>query len=382
MSYNRSDFPHLTEDEWATVERMVQSLGPRAVEVVLTTLDADEQHASLFAFRQREQKTAQAVAETSRHEVETARQRAEAARQQTADVVQQMAGMQHQLTQLMNNQAATVSPSPSYTQTIKFDVAKYSGSDKESLPRWLVELEAAIQARNLTSPQLQVAFGMSCLAGRAKTWAFGRRLADARCFSTLKIFKAALRDAFEPPKSEFRARAEFLKIRQGKRDIHAYVQHARYLVSCVVNEPIDDATQVVTFMTGLNDGPVKTYLFREYPATMEDAISFSVQEDFSLNQAYMHSSAYRAPKAHGTSGGPEPMDLSAATTSSRDRFPRSRQCYRCNKPGHSAYECLAPRPVSRSDSNVNHKKFVPRRTNSESKVSRPQASRSKNGKSQ
>ena len=170
---------------------------------------------------------------------------------------------------------------------------------------------------------------MSCLAGRAKTWAFGRRLADSKCFGTYQHFRVALREAFEPPKSEFRARAEFLKIKQGKRDIHAYVQHARYLVSCVVEEPIDEATKVVTYMTGLNDGPVKTYLFREYPGTMEDAISLSVQEDFSLNQAYVHSSSFRAPKAYGSSEGPEPMDLSSAETFSRERFPRGKQCYRC-----------------------------------------------------
>ena len=178
-------------------------------------------------------------------------------------------------------QQRTAPPSPSRRQELKLDVSKYSGSDGESLLRWFVELEAALQARNLSNPQLQVAFAMSCLAGRAKTWAFGRRLADSECFGTYQQFRAALREAFKPPKSEFRARAEFLKIRQGKRDIHAYAQHARYEISCVVDEPIDEATKVVTYMTGLNDG----HLFRGYPVTMEDAISMSVQEDFSLNQA-------------------------------------------------------------------------------------------------
>lgn len=389
MAYNPSNFPHLSKDEWAAVERMVQSLGPRAVEVVLTTLSEEEQHASLFAFSQREQQTAHAAAEASRREVEAARQLADDSRQQTADTLQQIAGLQQQLTQLLSRppqpvvvEQRTAPPSPSHNRTLKLDVTKYSGSDKESLLRWLVELEAALQARNLTNPQLQVAYGMSCLAGRAKSWAFGRRLADPKCFGTYQQFRAALRDAFEPPKSEFRARAEFLKIKQGKRDIHAYVQHARYLVSCVVEEPIDEATQVVTYMTGLNDGPVKTYLFREYPATMEDAISLSVQEDFSLNQAYMHSSAYRAPKAHDNGAGPEPMDLSSARTFPRGRFSKAKQCHRCNKQGHMAYECLAPRPAPRPSSDVAQKKFVPKRANFDSKVSRPLASRSKNGESQ
>jgi hypothetical protein len=387
MAYERSNFPHLSDDEWLTVERMVQSLGARAVEVVFTTLSEPEQHASLSAFRQRELQTVHAAAEEARRETEVAQRLAAEARQQAADAMKQTAGLQKQLSDFMNRPPQPVviqqqtPPSPRHTPSLKLDVSKYSGSDKESLLRWLVELEAAIQARTITDPLLQVAFGMSCLAGRAKTWAFGRRLADPKCFGSYPQFKAALRDAFEPPKSEFRARAEFLKIKQGKRDVHAYVQHARYLVSCVVDEPIDDATQVVTFMTGLNDGPVKTYLFREYPPTMEDAISLAVQEDFSLNQAYLHSSSFRAPKAHGGGQGPEPMDLSAAEAFSRDKFPRKKQCHRCQKPGHFAYECLASRPTSRPNQGATKKRFTPKGVNN-SKVSRPLADRSKNGKDQ
>ncbi|KAE8959761.1 hypothetical protein PR002_g30432 [Phytophthora rubi] len=32
-------------------------------------------------------------------------------------------------------------------------------------------------------------------------------------------------------------------------------------LSNIVTNPIDEATKVVTFMKGLKDGPVKTYLF-------------------------------------------------------------------------------------------------------------------------
>ncbi|KAG2881399.1 hypothetical protein PC117_g26397 [Phytophthora cactorum] len=61
--------------------------------------------------------------------------------------------------------------------------------------------------------------------------------------------------------NEFRSRAEFLDLQQGKHDVHAYAQRARYLVSNIVTNPMDEATKVVTFMKGLRDGPVKTYLF-------------------------------------------------------------------------------------------------------------------------
>jgi hypothetical protein len=193
---------------------------------------------------------------------------------------------------------------------------------------------------------MKVTFAISNLAGRAKNWALGLKLRDPYCFGSYEEFKAKLKATFEPPKSEFRARTEFLDLRQIKRDIHAYAQLARYLVSCIVSQPIDDQTQVVAFMKGLVDGPIKTHLFREYPETLEDAISIALQEDFSLQQAYVHSSSYR-PARRQESGGPEPMDLSyVAASQARPPANKSKSaCHRCGKPGHYAYECNAPRAV-------------------------------------
>ncbi|KAG3022049.1 hypothetical protein PC119_g9397 [Phytophthora cactorum] len=117
---------------------------------------------------------------------------------------------------------------------------------------------------------------MSSLGGRARSWAYGRRLTDTTCFGTYAEFKEELRQAFEPPKNEFRSRAELLDLQQGKYDVHAYAQRARYLVSNIVTNSMDEATKVVTFMNGLRDGPVKTYLFREYPSTLEAAITLAM----------------------------------------------------------------------------------------------------------
>ncbi|KAG2948040.1 hypothetical protein PC117_g6333 [Phytophthora cactorum] len=100
--------------------------------------------------------------------------------------------------------------------------------------------------------------------------------------STYAEFKEELRQAFEPPKNAFRSRAEFLDLQQCKHDVHAYAQRVRYLVSNIVTNPMDEATKVITFMKGLRDGPVKTYLFREYPSTLEAAITLAMQEEFSL----------------------------------------------------------------------------------------------------
>jgi hypothetical protein len=335
------DFPHLSSEEWAAVERMVDSIGPVAVNSVLTALTVEQQHAAIFTFVHRE-------AVEGRHHV--------------AEVRQHLADVKSQ-------QGSTPVAQPRVDH-LKIDVAKYRGSEGESLLRWLVELEAALLARGIANDAMQVTFAMSNLAGRAKTWAYGRRLADHTCFPTYEVFRQELKQAFEPPKTEFRARAEFLALKQGKRDIHTYSQHARYLISCIVNEPVDNQTQVVTYMTGLADGPIKTYLFREYPATMEDAIFMASQEAFSLNQAHVHSAQYRPPKSKGGefADTAEPMDLSAIETSkSQGNGKRDRICNRCKKKGHFAYECLAKKPASRSGSTYkSNRKFGDKKSPSNS----------------
>ncbi|KAG3006164.1 hypothetical protein PC120_g17540 [Phytophthora cactorum] len=126
--------------------------------------------------------------------------------------------------------------------------------------------------------------------------------------------KEVPRQAFEPPKNEFRSRAEFLDLQQGKHDVHAYAQRARYWVANIVTNPIDEATKVVTFMKSLRDAPVNTYLFREYPSTLEAAITLAMQEEFSLRQAKLHVNVPRMARPVMRTGGPEPMDLLNATT--------------------------------------------------------------------
>jgi Retrotransposon gag protein len=311
--FTRESCKHLSDLEWAALERMSMSIGTAGVGALLKTLSHDAQHASIAQFIQNE---------------------LDAAQLQVSELSERAAGRKPRV------------------ETLKVDVSKFRGAAGESLLRWFVELEAAMIARCIESDSMQVTFAMSHLAGRAKTWAFGRKMANANCFPTYQHLKQELQNTFEPPKTEFRARAEFLSMRQGKRDIHAYAQYARHLVSCIVSQPIDDMTQVVTFMAGLQDGPVKTHLFRVYPETLEQAISLAIQEDFNLQQAYVHSAAYK-PKHQNVSvhsDGAEPMELCAVNAGSPQQSKKGVTCNRCQQRGHFAYECVAPRPVPRKSS--------------------------------
>ncbi|GMF39802.1 unnamed protein product [Phytophthora fragariaefolia] len=214
---------------------------------------------------------------------------------------------------------ATVStPSTPRMESVKLHVNSYVGREGEPLLRWLVKVDTAITARRIVDPLSKVAFAMLCLGERARRWA---------------------------------SRSDFLELQQGKHDVHAYAQRARYLVSNIVTNPIDEATKVVPFMKGLKDGPVKTYLFREYPSALEAAITLAMQEEFRLRQAKPHVNTPRPmPRpVMKTTGGPEPMDLSSATAAGSQQCRGSTNvgCFRCGNNGHYARECIAPVHASR-----------------------------------
>ncbi|GMF39838.1 unnamed protein product [Phytophthora fragariaefolia] len=191
--------------------------------------------------------------------------------------------------------ASVSTPSTPRVESLKLHVNSYVGREGEPLLRWLVEVDTAITTRRIVDP-----------------------------------LSKELRQAFEPPQNEFRSRAAFLNLQQGKHDVHAYAQRVRYLVSNIVTNPIDEATKVVTFMKGLKDGPVKMYLFREYPSTLEAAITLAMQEGFSLRQAKLHANVPRQmPRpAMKPTGGPEPMDLSSAAGSQQRRGSTNVRCFR------------------------------------------------------
>ncbi|KAG3170088.1 hypothetical protein PC128_g18998 [Phytophthora cactorum] len=264
----RADCPHLSDPEREALQRLTTVIGEAAVATMLRTLSPTEQHRVALGFIVKEQRD------------------------------------------------------PAATTT-----ATASGGSSSPMACRGRHCHAA---RRIFDDPSKVAFAMSCLGGRARSWAYGRRLTDATCFGTYAEFTEELRQAFEPPKNEFRSRAEFLDLQQGKHDVHAYAQRAWYLVSNIVTTPMGEATKVVTFMKGLRDGPVKTYLFREYPSTLEAAITLAMQEKFSLRQAKLHVYMPRVARPVIRTGGPEPMDLSNATAAGHQQWNNSSvRCFQC-----------------------------------------------------
>uniref|UniRef100_A0AAV1VL08 Retrotransposon gag domain-containing protein n=1 Tax=Peronospora matthiolae TaxID=2874970 RepID=A0AAV1VL08_9STRA len=107
-------------------------------------------------------------------------------------------------------------------ETSKIDISRYKGTDEDSVLRWFVELDDAIGARHIEGDEMQVTFALPNLTGRAKTWALGLKLHDPNVFESLEILKSRLKETFEPPRAEFRARSTLLRLKQGKREVHNY----------------------------------------------------------------------------------------------------------------------------------------------------------------
>ena len=75
---------------------------------------------------------------------------------------------------------------------------------------------------------------------------------------------------------------------QSKRDKHSYAQNARYLVSCIGQNPINKNTQVTVLIKDLTNDPVKTYLFHLNFESLDEAIAAAEQKNFDWQQAHVH----------------------------------------------------------------------------------------------
>ena len=103
------------------------------------------------------------------------------------------------------NEEMRQSPSAQSTRerrpgSLKLEITKYHGVEDDSLLRWFVEVDDAIEARRIDDERMQVAFAKSYLAGDARNWALNLKLNDSNVFGSLRNFKTLLSETFEPPR--------------------------------------------------------------------------------------------------------------------------------------------------------------------------------------
>ncbi|POM75212.1 Pol protein [Phytophthora palmivora] len=150
-----------------------------------------------------------------------------------------------------------------------------------------------MDATLVSTERLWVAFVLSNLGGRAKTWAYTREATTPGWFTTWAQLCQQVRAAFLPANYEYRQHSHFLACKQGKRELHEYIQEMRVLAASLARTP--------------------TSVWQSHNAS---------------------SGAVEEVPAAGASTGPVPMELGTAVQSSI-------RCYGCGKLGYMQRACPA-----------------------------------------
>ncbi|POM60117.1 Gag protein [Phytophthora palmivora] len=201
---------------------------------------------------------------------------------------------------------------PAQPKPLRLKVNPYEGKEGGNFHFWVREVELAMDAALISTERLRVAFALSNLGGRAKTWAYTREATTPGCFTTWTQLCEQLRAVFLLSNYEYYQRSRFLACKQGKRELHEYIQEMRVLAASLVGNPLPEHINVTVFMDGLKVGPSRTQLFRVHANTMEEAIQIALQEEYSHRQARTPTSVWQGHNA--SSGAVQGAPAAGAST--------------------------------------------------------------------
>ncbi|GMF23822.1 unnamed protein product [Phytophthora fragariaefolia] len=194
-------------------------------------------------------------------------------------------------------------------------VPTFDGKASDSLVFWVCEI--ALSAGQAYDARAQVAFALSNLGGRPRAWAMARETATPGYFTSWSFMEQELRSTFLLANVAYCHRSNFLRCKQGKRSLQAYVMELQNLEAAMAGAPLSEDVKVTVFIDGVRTGPVLTELFQRQPKTFNEAVHIAMLEDHCVRSAQDHTPHVEA------SEGPTPMEVSLAELARPHRTPRA-----------------------------------------------------------
>ncbi|POM68840.1 Gag protein [Phytophthora palmivora] len=151
-------------------------------------------------------------------------------------------------------QAPVAEIKPAQPKPLRLKVNPFEGKAEDNLHFWVREVGLDMDAALVSTGRLRVAFTVSNLGGRAKTWRYTREEASPGKITSIASV------------------SNFFACKQGKRQLYEYIQEKRVLAESLVGNPLPEHIKVTVLMDSLKVGPSRTQLFRVHASTMKEAI--------------------------------------------------------------------------------------------------------------
>src|SRR5215213_2249375 len=229
----------------------------------------------------------------------------------------------------------------------------YKGEPKENIVAWLLQVQTVFKAQGITSDAARIHYAATGLEAAALHWYLNKVVAageNVAPFEEWTAFVNDIRQAFQPPNYQHHLRQQLKRLKQ-TGSVQEYGSQFRNIIGQIEN--MNEIDKVTYFIEGLKPATRMEVAYQS-PNTFDEAWALAIRYDtamFGNNRPFKPQQSQHqrfTPRPQKGNGGPVPMELDYAGTSSthnynssnnHNRKPLKGNCFKCGQSGHYARTC-------------------------------------------